>query len=71
MQAIKLVANGEVWIDQKVIRLLAEQFIFPGHRLEGKETSFHLDAREREVLDSGILYGFLIEGRCNFPALRQ
>jgi DNA-binding NarL/FixJ family response regulator len=55
LQAIKLVANGELWIDPKIVHLLAERFFYPGHRL-GKETPVHLGERERNVLE-GIVRG--------------
>jgi DNA-binding NarL/FixJ family response regulator len=51
MQAIRLVASGEVWVDRRVIQLLAERY--PHHevlRLDG------LVAREQAVL-RGILSG--------------
>ncbi len=55
VQAIHVVAHGEVWIDPKVIRLLAEQFFFPYQRLT-KEPQIPLGERERNVLD-GIVRG--------------
>ena len=57
VQAIRLVANGEVWVDQKVIQLLAEQFFFPYPRFEEKESVEPLGDRERNVL-LGIVRGF-------------
>lgn len=56
VQAIQLVANGEVWVDQKVIQLLAEQFFCPYPRFEDKESLRPLEDRERNVL-LGIVKG--------------
>jgi two-component system, NarL family, response regulator NreC len=56
VQAIQLVANGEVWVDQKVIQLLAEQFFYPYPRFEDKESLRPLEDRERNVL-LGIVKG--------------
>ncbi len=53
--AIQLVAKGEVWIDQKIIRSMAEQLFSPRSRTDGKESSA-LGARERNVLE-GIIQG--------------
>ncbi len=54
--AIQLVAKGEVSIDQKIIRLIAEQILFPYSRSEGKEALAPLGERERNVLE-GIVQG--------------
>lgn len=56
VHAIRLVADGEVWIDQKVIQLLAEQFFCAYPHLEGKESLAPLGDRERDVL-LGIVRG--------------
>lgn len=56
VQAIHLVANGDVWIDQKIVLLLAEQFFYPYSRLEENESSAPLEDRERNVLQ-GIVGG--------------
>jgi DNA-binding NarL/FixJ family response regulator len=56
VQAIKLVANGEVWVDQKVIRLLAEQLIDRYGQLEDQGPGKPLEERERRVL-LGIVGG--------------
>jgi len=56
LQAIKLVARGEVWVDQKVIQLLAAQLVNGYPRLGDQAPSKALDDRERNVL-LGILGG--------------
>lgn len=54
--AIQLVAKGEVWIDPKIIRSMAEQLFFPYSRSNGKEALAPLEERERNVLE-GIVQG--------------
>ena len=49
MQAIRLVANGEAWIDQKVIQLLANRYPQYEGRLQGNLTD-----REQMVLDAVV-----------------
>ena len=56
VQAIRLVANGEMWVDQKVIQLLVERFFFPQPRFEEKDSFAPLGDRERNVL-LGIVRG--------------
>ena len=56
VQAIKLVANGEIWIDQKVIRSLAGQLIDRCAQLEDHGPGKPLEERERKVL-LGIVGG--------------
>jgi DNA-binding NarL/FixJ family response regulator len=51
MQAIRLVASGEAWVDQKVLQLLAERFPHFDARWEG-----NLTEREQTVLH-GVLDG--------------
>jgi DNA-binding NarL/FixJ family response regulator len=51
MQAIRLVANGEAWVDQKVIQLLADRYPHYDGRLRGNLTD-----REQTVLD-GVMDG--------------
>jgi DNA-binding NarL/FixJ family response regulator len=51
MQAIRLVASGEAWVDQKVLRLLAERYPHFEGRWRG-----NLTERERAVLQ-GIVDG--------------
>jgi DNA-binding NarL/FixJ family response regulator len=51
MQAIRLVANGEAWVDQKVIQLLADRYPNYETRL-----SLHLTEREQAVLN-GVVDG--------------
>jgi DNA-binding NarL/FixJ family response regulator len=51
MQAIRMVANGEAWVDQKVIRLLADRY----PRYEGRFAA-GLSDREQSVL-AGIVDG--------------
>jgi DNA-binding NarL/FixJ family response regulator len=55
VRAIQSVANGEVWIDQKVIQTLAERFVDPYLRFN-EESAVVLSERERRVL-LGILSG--------------
>jgi two-component system, NarL family, nitrate/nitrite response regulator NarL len=51
VQAIRLVANGDFWIDQKVIHLLADQlFDRSTHQVDGTQTGGALGERERTVL---------------------
>jgi DNA-binding NarL/FixJ family response regulator len=56
MQAIRLVAEGGVWIDQKVLQLLANQLIDPYPQFDGQKPDGPLEDRERKVL-LGILGG--------------
>jgi DNA-binding NarL/FixJ family response regulator len=51
MQAIRMVANGEAWVDQRVIQLLADRFPQYEGRLRGNLTD-----REQTVLD-GVMDG--------------
>jgi two-component system, NarL family, nitrate/nitrite response regulator NarL len=55
-QAIRLISSGAVWVDQKIIQLLAERYI---HSLSAKTATAsdsHLEIREQMVLE-GILEG--------------
>jgi DNA-binding NarL/FixJ family response regulator len=56
LQAIRAVANGEIWVDQRVIHLLAEQLIERDQQIEDQRYVIPLEARERKVL-LGILGG--------------
>lgn len=56
LQAIRTVANGEVWVDPRVIQLLAEQLVERDQQLEDQRYVIPLAARERKVL-LGILGG--------------
>ena len=56
LHAIRLVANGELWVDQRVIRLLADQFIERHYHLGYETSDKSLDDRERNVL-LGIVGG--------------
>jgi len=56
VQAIRLVASGEVWLDQKIVRMLADQLVDRYSPFEGREPDHLLDDRERNVL-LGILAG--------------
>ena len=56
MQAITLVANGAVWLDQGTIRLLADQSVERFLQLDGQGTASPLTDREQKVL-LGILAG--------------
>jgi two-component system, NarL family, nitrate/nitrite response regulator NarL len=55
-QAIKLVASGAVWVDQKVIQLLANQLV-DRPQLGGQRSGSPLTDRQEKVL-LGILGGF-------------
>lgn len=55
VQAIRLITAGGVWVDQKVIQLLAEQCLDPPRRAEPKRSAA-LDNREQAALQ-GILSG--------------
>jgi two-component system nitrate/nitrite response regulator NarL len=56
VQAIRLVAKGHVWADQKVIQLLADQLIDRPPRLEDHSLDGPFGDRERKLL-LGILGG--------------
>jgi two-component system, NarL family, nitrate/nitrite response regulator NarL len=56
VEAIRLVADGEAWVDQKVIEQIVDQLIGQRARGEGQELDLALDDRERHVL-VGILEG--------------
>ncbi len=56
LQAIRTVANGEVWVDQRVIQLLAGHLIDRDKQLEDQRSPGRLEDRERRVL-LGILDG--------------
>jgi len=56
IQAIMLVANGELWVDPKVIQLLADQSIDRYTQLANPGQTKPLDDRQRKVL-LGILGG--------------
>ena len=54
-QAIRMVANGQMWVDQKIVRMLAEGV----PRLEDQSLQSLLTTRERQVLQA------LFEGLTN------
>src|SRR6266567_4158357 len=56
VRAIRLVANGEVWVDPKIIQMIAEQLIDRYPQFEDQESTGVLEDRERNVL-LGILGG--------------
>ena len=56
VQAIRLVANGEAWIDQKVIQLLVDELTRRYSLVGDREPGKPLEDRERNVL-LGILGG--------------
>ena len=56
VRAIRLVAEGELWVDPEVIRRLAEQFVDYCPQLDSQSASELLEERERSVL-LGILAG--------------
>lgn len=55
-QAIALVANGAVWLDQKIIRLLADRTIGRPEQPDSPNVGGALTERDRKVLD-GVLGG--------------
>ena len=52
VQALRLVASGDLWVDQKIIRLLAERY----PQYEDRSSASPLTTREHKVLQ-GILAG--------------
>ncbi len=56
VQAIQLVANGGVWVDQKMIQLLADRLVEERPHLTDRTSDTLLDDGERKVL-LGILGG--------------
>jgi two-component system, NarL family, nitrate/nitrite response regulator NarL len=56
VQALRLVANGAVWFDQKVIQLLADQLVGPLPHSDIRPSGNPLSERERKVL-MGIVGG--------------
>ena len=56
VHAIRLVAAGEVWVDPKVIQMLAEQLVDRYQPLDDQGVAATLEDRERSVL-LGILGG--------------
>jgi DNA-binding NarL/FixJ family response regulator len=56
VQAIALVANGSVWLEQRTLLLLADQSIDRRMPFDGERSGDLLSIRERKVL-SGILGG--------------
>ena len=54
--AIRMVATGEVWIEPKVIQILAEQLLQQAPPEDGSQAAGGLEERERSVL-LGILSG--------------
>jgi len=56
VQAITLVTNGAVWLDQRTIRLLADQSVDRFPRLDDRRSANLLTDREQKVL-LGILAG--------------
>jgi DNA-binding NarL/FixJ family response regulator len=60
MQAIKLVAKGDVWVDQKVIQLLVDPAVNQYTYIKDQGLSVRQEDRERKVLH-GILGGLTNE----------
>jgi DNA-binding NarL/FixJ family response regulator len=56
VRAIQSIANGEFWIDPKVIQMIAERLVDPYLRFDDEQTVALLDEREHRVL-LGILSG--------------
>ena len=56
VRAIRIVAAGELWVDSKVIQMLAEQLVDRYPQIEDTAVTGILDERERSVL-MGILSG--------------
>ena len=60
MQAIKLVANGGIWVDQKIVQPLVEHILNRPARLQDQACSPFQDDRQRRVL-LGIVNGLTNE----------
>jgi two-component system, NarL family, nitrate/nitrite response regulator NarL len=56
LHAIRVVYEGEVWIDHRVVQLLADELIDRYPKLDGNFNGSPLDDRERQVL-TGIVGG--------------
>jgi two-component system, NarL family, nitrate/nitrite response regulator NarL len=56
VQAIRLVGNGGIWLDQRIIQLLADQLIHRSPGLENQRFSGPLESHEQNVI-LGILGG--------------
>jgi two-component system, NarL family, nitrate/nitrite response regulator NarL len=56
VQAIRLVGDGGIWVDQRIIQLLADQLVDWYARPDSRQLSSPLEDRERNVL-LGILGG--------------
>jgi two-component system nitrate/nitrite response regulator NarL len=56
LYAIRLMAHGEVWVDPKVIQILADQLVYRQPQFRDPALTAGLDDRERNVL-LGILGG--------------
>jgi two-component system nitrate/nitrite response regulator NarL len=56
LEAIRLVRNGGIWIDQRIIQLLADQLVDRPARLGCERSNGCLEERERNVL-LGIVEG--------------
>jgi two-component system, NarL family, nitrate/nitrite response regulator NarL len=56
VRAIRLVASGDLWVDPKVIQMLAEQLVDRYLKFEDRGLNGDLEERERNVL-LGILSG--------------
>lgn len=56
VQAIRLVRDGGIWVDQRIIQLLADQSINPQPHPQDLKASGSLEDRERKVL-TGIVGG--------------
>jgi two-component system, NarL family, response regulator DevR len=69
VQAIRLVGNGGIWVDQRIIRLLAEQLVDYPPPVEDQKSSDPLEDRERSVL-LGILEGLTNRKIGDSPAMR-
>ncbi|MGA9104648.1 MAG: LuxR C-terminal-related transcriptional regulator [Bryobacteraceae bacterium] len=56
VRAITLVANGSIWLDQRVIQLLADQSVYRPLQMEDWKSRYLLSDRQQNVL-LGILEG--------------
>jgi two-component system nitrate/nitrite response regulator NarL len=56
VQAIRFVRSGGMWVDQRIIQLLADQLLDRYARLDEKRSGTRLEGRERDVL-LGIIEG--------------
>jgi two-component system nitrate/nitrite response regulator NarL len=56
IQAIRLIGNDGIWVDKKIVQMLADQFIDRYPQVESEKPASSLDILERQVL-LGIVEG--------------